>query len=131
MHVFAVCQPSVPVLAAVALMEQDNETDVPLSMTLAGGPVDTRVNPTIVNTLAVQRGTDWFRRNVVASVPWPNPGFGRMVYPGFLQLTGFMTMNLDRHMKAHATCSTTSSPATATARRNTASSTTNIWQSWT
>jgi poly(3-hydroxybutyrate) depolymerase len=100
-HVFAVCQPSVPVLAAVALMEEDGETAVPLSMVLAGGPIDTRVSPTIVNTLAVQRGTNWFRRNVVTSVPWPNPGFGRMVYPGFLQLTGFMTMNLDRHMKAH------------------------------
>jgi poly(3-hydroxybutyrate) depolymerase len=100
-HVFAVCQPSVPVLAAVALMEEDGETDVPLSMVLAGGPIDTRVSPTIVNTLAVERGTNWFRRNVVTSVPWPNPGFGRMVYPGFLQLTGFMTMNLDRHMKAH------------------------------
>jgi poly(3-hydroxybutyrate) depolymerase len=100
-HVFAVCQPSVPVLAAVALMEEDGEMDVPLSMILAGGPIDTRVSPTLVNTLAERRGTDWFRSNVVASVPWPNPGFGRMVYPGFLQLSGFMTMNLDRHMKAH------------------------------
>ncbi len=100
-HVFAVCQPSVPVLAAVALMEEDDDTNVPLSLVLAGGPIDTRVSPTVVNTLAEQRGTDWFRRNVIASVPWPNAGFGRPVYPGFLQLTGFMTMNLDRHVDAH------------------------------
>ena len=99
-HVFAVCQPSVPVLAAVALMEADGETDIPLSMTLAGGPIDTRVSPTLVNTLAEQRGTDWFRRNVITNVPWPFPGRGRQVYPGFLQLSGFMTMNLDRHMQA-------------------------------
>ena len=100
-HVFSVCQPSVPVLAATALMEQAGESGVPLSLTLAGGPIDTRVNPTVVNKLAVERGLDWFRRNVVTSMPWPNAGFGRQVYPGFLQLSGFMTMNLDRHMNAH------------------------------
>ncbi len=100
-HVFSVCQPSVPVLAAVSLMEADNDPCVPLTMSLAGGPIDTRVSPTIVNKLAVERGTDWFRRNVITNVPWPNPGFGRSVYPGFLQLSGFMTMNLDRHMNAH------------------------------
>jgi poly(3-hydroxybutyrate) depolymerase len=100
-HVFAVCQPAVPALAAVALMEADEDISVPLSLILAGGPIDTRINPTVVNSLAVRRGTDWFRRNVTTSVPWPNPGLGRMVYPGFLQLTGFMTMNLDRHVKAH------------------------------
>jgi poly(3-hydroxybutyrate) depolymerase len=99
-HVFAVCQPSVPVLAAVALMDEDGEA-VPLSLLLAGGPVDTRVNPTRVNTLAEQRGTDWFRRNVITNVPWPCAGRGRQVYPGFLQLSGFMTMNLDRHVEAH------------------------------
>ncbi len=100
-HVFAVCQPSVPVLAAVALMEQENDPHVPISMVLAGGPIDTRINPTEVNKLAQTKGTDWFRSNVITSVPWPSLGFGRPVYPGFLQLTGFMTMNLDRHMKAH------------------------------
>jgi poly(3-hydroxybutyrate) depolymerase len=100
-HVFAVCQPSVPVLAAVALMEEDDDPSVPMSLVLAGGPVDTRVSPTAVNALAEQRGTDWFRRNVITPVPWPNGGFGRAVYPGFLQLTGFMTMNLDRHVNAH------------------------------
>ena len=100
-HVFAICQPSVPVLAAVALMEEDGDPHVPTSMVLAGGPIDTRINPTEVNKLAQTKGTEWFRRNVLTTVPWPNPGFGRSVYPGFLQLTGFMTMNLDRHMKAH------------------------------
>ena len=100
-HVFAVCQPSVPVLAAVSLMEAEGDPAVPLSMSLAGGPIDTRRSPTIVNQLAEQRGTDWFRRNVITPVPWPNAGVGRSVYPGFLQLSGFMTMNLDRHMNAH------------------------------
>lgn len=100
-HVFAVCQPAVPVLAAVALMEADDDPNVPLSMVLAGGPIDTRISPTVVNTLAQQRGTEWFRRNVITEVPWPSPSAGRDVYPGFLQLSGFMTMNLDRHVKAH------------------------------
>mgnify|MGYP002620794620 CR=1 FL=1 len=96
-HVFAVCQPSVPVLAAVALMEEEDDPCVPLTMIMAGGPIDTRVSPTVVNKLAEERGTDWFRRNVITTVPWPQLGAGRRVYPGFLQLTGFMTMNLDRH----------------------------------
>ena len=100
-HVFAVCQPSVPVLAATALMEADGDPCVPLSLIMAGGPIDTRINPTVVNTLAEERGTDWFRRNVITNVPWSSPGRGRQVYPGFLQLSGFMTMNLDRHMQAH------------------------------
>jgi poly(3-hydroxybutyrate) depolymerase len=100
-HVFAVCQPSVPVLAATALMEEDGDAAVPHSIVLAGGPVDTRFNPTAVNRMAQERGTNWFRRNVITTVPWPNEGAGRTVYPGFLQLTGFMTMNLDRHVNAH------------------------------
>ena len=70
-------------------------------MVLMGGPIDTRVNPTAVNTLAEARGTDWFRRNVITKVPFPNPGFMRDVYPGFLQLHGFVSMNLDRHIEAH------------------------------
>ena len=74
---------------------------MPLSLILAGGPIDTRISPTVVNKLAEKRGTDWFRRNVITNVPWPSPGRGRQVYPGFLQLSGFMTMNLDRHMQAH------------------------------
>jgi poly(3-hydroxybutyrate) depolymerase len=100
-HVFAVCQPSVPVLAAVSLMEADEDPHVPRSLIMAGGPIDTRINPTAVNQLAEQKGTDWFRRNVITAVPWPSAGFGRKVYPGFLQLSGFMTMNLDRHVNAH------------------------------
>jgi len=100
-HVVAVCQPSVPVLAAVSILEAENAPYVPHSMTLMGGPVDTRKNMTAVNKLAEERGTDWFANNVITRVPWPNLGAGRAVYPGFLQLTGFMTMNLDRHISAH------------------------------
>jgi poly(3-hydroxybutyrate) depolymerase len=100
-HMVAVCQPSVPVLAAVAVMEQRGDPLAPATMTLMGGPIDTRRNPTAVNTLAEQKGIDWFRDNVIMPVPWPHPGFGRDVYPGFLQLSGFMGMNLDRHIIAH------------------------------
>jgi poly(3-hydroxybutyrate) depolymerase len=100
-HVMAVCQPSVPVLAAVARMEAVGDPHVPQSMILLGGPIDTRINPTEVNVLAESRGTEWFRRNVITKVPFPNPGFMRDVYPGFLQLNGFVSMNLDRHIEAH------------------------------
>jgi poly(3-hydroxybutyrate) depolymerase len=100
-HVVAVCQPSVPVLAAVALMEAAGDPHVPHSMTLMGGPIDTRVAPTVVNRLAEERGVAWFRRHVITKVPFPHPGFMRDVYPGFLQLNGFMSMNLDRHIEAH------------------------------
>jgi poly(3-hydroxybutyrate) depolymerase len=88
-------------MAATALMEAANDPAVPRTLMLAGGPIDTRISPTAVNRLAEERGTDWFRRNVITNVPWPNIGIGRSVYPGFLQLTGFMTMNLDRHLLAH------------------------------
>ncbi|MGH6762137.1 MAG: polyhydroxyalkanoate depolymerase [Phyllobacterium sp.] len=100
-HVIGVCQPSVPVLAAVALMEAKNDVFAPSSMTLMGGPIDTRRNPTAVNKLAEDKGIDWFRDNVIMDVPWPHAGFMRPVYPGFLQLSGFMSMNLDRHITAH------------------------------
>jgi poly(3-hydroxybutyrate) depolymerase len=100
-HVIAVCQPSVPVLAAVSLMAARNDPCIPLSMVLMGGPIDTRVNPTAVNRLAEDRGVEWFRRNVITKVPFPHPGMMRDVYPGFLQITGFMSMNLDRHLDAH------------------------------
>ena len=100
-HVVAVCQPSVPVIAAAALMEAESDPFVPLSMTLMGGPIDTRSNPTSVNKLAAERGIDWFRNNVITRVPFPHPGFMRDVYPGFLQLNGFVSMNLDRHIDAH------------------------------
>jgi poly(3-hydroxybutyrate) depolymerase len=82
-------------------MEADADPSVPNSMILMGGPIDTRRNPTAVNLLAEQRGIDWFRRNVITKVPFPHPGFLRDVYPGFLQLNGFMTMNIDRHIQAH------------------------------
>jgi poly(3-hydroxybutyrate) depolymerase len=100
-HVIAVCQPSVPVLAAVSLMEARGDDCAPLSMTLMGGPIDTRSNPTVVNRLAEEKGVEWFRKNVITQVPFPNPGVMREVYPGFLQITGFMSMNLDRHIDAH------------------------------
>lgn len=100
-HVIAVCQPSVPVLAAAAIMEEAKDPLAPSSMTLMGGPIDTRINPTAVNKLAKERPLEWFADNVVMNVPWPQPGFMRPVYPGFLQLSGFMSMNLDRHLIAH------------------------------
>ncbi|MEO9529295.1 polyhydroxyalkanoate depolymerase [Roseibium sp.] len=100
-HILGVCQPSVPVLAAVAVMEDREDPYVPATMTLMGGPIDTRVAPTAVNDLAVDKGIDWFRNNVIMKVPFPHPGFMRDVYPGFLQLSGFMGMNLDRHVTAH------------------------------
>ncbi|MBV1704141.1 MAG: polyhydroxyalkanoate depolymerase [Hyphomicrobiales bacterium] len=100
-HSVGVCQPSVPLIAAVALMEKAGDPCAPASMTLMGGPVDTRRSPTEVNKVAESRGVDWFSRNCIVTVPFPNPGFGRRVYPGFLQLSGFMAMNLDRHVNAH------------------------------
>ncbi|KPF94231.1 esterase [Rhodopseudomonas sp. AAP120] len=100
-HVIAVCQPSVPVLSAVSVMEANQDPFVPLSMTLMGGPIDTRRNPTAVNNLAAEKGIDWFRSHVITKVPFPHPGFMRDVYPGFLQLNGFISMNLDRHVDAH------------------------------
>jgi poly(3-hydroxybutyrate) depolymerase len=100
-HLMAVCQPSVPVLAAVALMSTRNDRHLPATMTLMGGPIDTRINPTQVNVLATTREFEWFERNVITSVPLRYPGAFRRVYPGFLQLAGFMQMNLDRHVTAH------------------------------
>ncbi len=100
-HVLAVCQPSVPVLAAVARMEAEGSPHVPASMTLKGGPIDTRRSPTAVNKLAEKRGPRWFRQNCIHVAPFPYPGVGREVYPGFLQLSGFMAMNFDRHVNAH------------------------------
>jgi poly(3-hydroxybutyrate) depolymerase len=101
LHLMAVCQPSVPVIAAIARMEAENDPATPLSMTLMGGPIDTRESPTKVNLLAQDRGTAWFKRHCIVKVPLPNRGFMRDVYPGFLQLSGFMAMNIDRHIEAH------------------------------
>jgi poly(3-hydroxybutyrate) depolymerase len=100
-HTIGVCQPSVPLLAAAALMEADGDPNAPASMTLMGGPVDTRRSPTEVNKLAEKRGVEWFRSNCLHTAPFPYPGLGREVYPGFLQLSGFMAMNIDRHVTAH------------------------------
>ncbi|HEY9163338.1 MAG TPA: polyhydroxyalkanoate depolymerase [Magnetovibrio sp.] len=100
-HVIAVCQPSVPVLAAVALMCEDDVMR-PLSMTLMGGPVDTRKAPTAVNAFAKEHSLEWFDNHSIHTVPMTYPGFGRRVYPGFLQLQGFLGMNMERHANAHA-----------------------------
>jgi poly(3-hydroxybutyrate) depolymerase len=100
-HVLAVCQPSVPAFAAVALMDGDKHKWRPRTLTMMGGPIDTREAPTAVNTLATQRPHAWFQQNVIATVPMIYPGAGRKVYPGFLQLAGFMTMNLGSHLISH------------------------------
>jgi polyhydroxyalkanoate depolymerase len=101
-HVLAICQPCVQVLAAVALMAQDGNAAQPRSMTLMAGPVDTRVNPTKVNELATGKPLEWFKRNLITLVPGQHNGAGREVYPGFMQLLAFMSMNINRHVKAHA-----------------------------
>ena len=100
-HMLAVCQPSVPAFAATALMNQDKNRWRPRTLTMMGGPIDTRQAPTAVNTLATQRPFSWFEQNVIATVPMIYPGSGRKVYPGFLQLAGFMTMNLGSHLVSH------------------------------
>ncbi|RZM20353.1 MAG: polyhydroxyalkanoate depolymerase [Sphingomonas sp.] len=100
-HVLAVCQPSVPAYAATALMSADKDPCRPASLTMMGGPIDTREAPTQVNTVATQRPHAWFEQNVIATVPFYYPGGGRRVYPGFLQLAGFMAMNLGNHLVSH------------------------------
>jgi poly(3-hydroxybutyrate) depolymerase len=100
-HMIAVCQPAVPAFAATALMNADKAKWRPKTLTMMGGPIDTRKAPTPVNTLATQRPLSWFRHNVIATVPAIYPGAGRKVYPGFLQLAGFMAMNLGDHLVSH------------------------------
>ncbi|QCI65925.1 polyhydroxyalkanoate depolymerase [Phreatobacter stygius] len=100
-HVVAVCQPCVQALAAAAVMAEAGDPAQPRSMTLMAGPVDVRINPTKVNELAFQHSYEWFESNLISTVPLPNAGAGRRVYPGFLQLIAFMTMNQQRHVKAH------------------------------
>lgn len=100
-HVIAVCQPAVPVFAAVALMEDAKDPNTPQSITLMGGPIDTRVSKTAVTELAEHRPLSWFEHSVIAEVPFYYPGAHRKVYPGFVQLSGFMSMNLDRHIDSH------------------------------
>lgn len=100
-HVLAVCQPAVPVLAAVSLMASRGDPLAPSSMTLIGGPIDTRVSPTVPNDLATEHPLEWFEQNLLGAVPATYPGFGRRVYPGFMQLSGFISMNIQRHVDAH------------------------------
>jgi len=100
-HVLAVCQPCVQVLVATAVMAEAGDPAKPRSMTLMAGPIDTRINPTKVNDLATQKPIAWFEKNLIGRVPSRYRGAGRRVYPGFLQLTAFMSMNIDRHRKAH------------------------------
>ena len=101
LHVIAVCQPAVPALIATALMAADDDPCQPRSLTLMGGPIDPRRNPTVVNKHAESKSLDWFEHVVISTVPWPHPGVMRKVYPGFIQLSGFLSMNLDRHITAH------------------------------
>lgn len=101
LHTLGVCQASVPLICAIASMEARNDPAYPESMILMGGPIDTRVAPTAVNRLAEQRGIEWFRRHCIHTVPFPHAAMGRKVYPGFLQLSGFMSMNFERHVSAH------------------------------
>ncbi len=100
-HVLAVCQPSVPAYAAACVMSADKNPARPKTLTMMGGPIDTRKAPTEVNTVATQRPFEWFERNVIVTVPYLYPGAGRRVYPGFLQLAGFMAMNLGNHLVSH------------------------------
>jgi poly(3-hydroxybutyrate) depolymerase len=100
-HMLAVCQPAVPAFAATALMAEDKNKWRPKTLTMMGGPIDTRKAPTAVNTLATRRPHSWFQNNVIATVPMIYAGAGRKVYPGFLQLAGFMTMNLGSHLISH------------------------------
>jgi poly(3-hydroxybutyrate) depolymerase len=100
-HVLAVCQPSVPAFAATAVMSAENDPCRPASLTMMGGPIDTRASPTSVNDVAMARPLSWFAGNVIATVPFNYPGAGREVYPGFLQLAGFLSMNIESHMMSH------------------------------
>ncbi len=100
-HILAVCQPCVQVLAAAAVMAEAGDAAQPRSMTLMAGPIDTRANPTKVNELALTKPMAWFEKNLIDRVPARYPGAGRRVYPGFVQLTAFMSMNIERHRKAH------------------------------
>jgi polyhydroxyalkanoate depolymerase len=100
-HLFAVCQPCVQALAAVAVMSEDKHPATPRTMTLMAGPIDTRESPTAVNKLAMEKPLSWFERSVIARVPGRYAGRGRKVYPGFVQLTAFVSMNMERHRAAH------------------------------
>jgi len=100
-HVIAVCQPCVAALVATAIMAEDDNPAQPRSLTLMAGPVDCRINPTGVNTLATSKPIEWFKKNLITHVPWPHAGYMRRVYPGFIQLSAFLSMNLDRHKQQY------------------------------
>jgi poly(3-hydroxybutyrate) depolymerase len=100
-HVVAVCQPGPPVLAAAALMAEDGDESRPASMTFMGSPIDARLSPTVTNKLAEEKPFAWFKARMIDTVPGPYPGMGRRVYPGFVQLASFMSMNLEKHQEAH------------------------------
>ena len=100
-HVVAVCQPGPPTLAAIALMAEEDDPNTPATMTFMGSPIDARESPTVPNLLAEERPLQWFAENMIHTVPWPHPGMLRRVYPGFVQLAGFMNMNWSRHVDAH------------------------------
>ena len=100
-HVISVCQPTVPVLAAISLMASNNDPKLPKTMTMMGGPIDPRRSPTAVNDLAIEKSFAWFENTVIYAVPANYPGFGRKVYPGFLQHAGFIAMNPGRHAQSH------------------------------
>jgi poly(3-hydroxybutyrate) depolymerase len=100
-HVVAVCQPGPPVLAAAALMAEDGDESRPATMTFMGSPIDARLSPTVTNKLAEEKPFTWFKSNMIDTVPGPYPGMGRRVYPGFVQLASFMSMNIDKHQEAH------------------------------
>ncbi|MGH6608953.1 MAG: polyhydroxyalkanoate depolymerase [Burkholderiaceae bacterium] len=101
LHVISVCQPTVPVLAAISLMASNKDPKLPKTMTMMGGPIDPRRNPTQVNALAMRKSMHWFENHVIFKVPAAYPGYLRKVYPGFLQHAGFVAMNPDRHLKSH------------------------------
>ncbi|HRH78336.1 MAG TPA: polyhydroxyalkanoate depolymerase, partial [Cellvibrionaceae bacterium] len=100
-NVIGICQPGPPVLAAVSLMSEAEDPDLPATMTFMGSPIDPRESPTVPNKIAMERSYDWFKDNAIYTVPFPNRGVMRRVYPGFLQLGGFISMNQERHVNAH------------------------------
>lgn len=100
-HVIAVCQPCVPAMVAIAVMHQEKDRNIPKSLTLMGGPIDVRINPTDVNDYASGKDLDWFDKNVICTVPYEFSGRGQMVYPGFIQLSAFLSMNMDNHVNKH------------------------------
>ena len=127
-HVIAVCQPSVPVLAAIGADGGGRRSLRAASMMLMGGPIDTRINPTEVNKLAEERGIDWFRRNVITNVPWPHPGVMRDVYPGFLQLAGLHEHEPRPAHRGARPVHASGRGRRRFRRRSTASSTTSTWR---